>query len=169
MLNYCAIKRAAQQAKAHELRCTFCHGGICMCTTPLCPPISSRQLLSLRQKLMSSSAPSAMLACGGVRSCLPPLIYTAAADLRRKLMRSGVYDPAVPPHISAAAAESVAFIGKAVLLLKNPAGAFRGAELLQYRDTLEFMQVRTETCLSSRRHDLKAHRRGRNRCGVHTG
>ncbi|KAF5834637.1 Spc98 family-domain-containing protein [Dunaliella salina] len=52
-----------------------------------------------------------------------------------------VYDPAVPPHISAAAAESVAFIGKAVLLLKNPAGAFRGAELLQYRDTLEFMQA----------------------------
>jgi len=31
--------------------------------------------------------------------------------------------------------------------LKNPAGAFRGAELLQYRDTLEFTQVCVCVCV----------------------
>jgi len=100
--------------------------------------------------MASTGAPTfvphaAGLACRHAQQLSGPLHYLYDAQPHAPLCcpcAVQVHDPAVPPHISMAAAESVAFIGKAVLLLKNPAGAFRGAELLRYKDTLEFTQVR---------------------------
>jgi len=47
----------------------------------------------------------------------------------------------LPPTISPDLAEHLKFIGKAVRLLRNPAGAFQGQQLLPYRDTLEFAKA----------------------------
>lgn len=44
--------------------------------------------------------------------------------------------------ISEAAAESVAFVGRAVRLLRSPGGEFEGDALLPHTDCLEFAQVR---------------------------
>ncbi len=38
-------------------------------------------------------------------------------------------------------AQSIEFVGKAVRLLRKPAGSFKGAELLPYGDTLELAQA----------------------------
>lgn len=44
---------------------------------------------------------------------------------------------ALPPGVPQPLAQSIEFVGRAVRLLRAPAGAFRGRELLPHTDTLE--------------------------------
>jgi hypothetical protein len=62
-------------------------------------------------------------------------------NVLRIILAPQVVAERLPTCVSPDTAHSLVFIGKGVLLLRNPDGEFRGRQLLPQRDTLQAAQV----------------------------